>query len=124
MDFGETVNITTYQDFRDYDRVNDADKIAQFNSLYNDRTCSYLIRGKNRSDVRDILDDAEIDAALNTDYILIDRPVTSGSFFGTHVILDPLIHSMIEQAIWDFDNTVLEGERSTIDATRARLEAG
>ena len=124
MDFGETLNVTTYKDFRDYDRVNDADKITQFNSLYNNRAYSYLVRGKNRSDVRDILDDAKIDAELNTDYILIDRPATTGSFFGTHVILDPLKHSIIEQAIWDFDNTVLEGEWSTIEATKARLEAG
>lgn len=122
MDFGILENLTTWQDVKDLTDQND---IEEFKSMYNDRTCSYFLRSKSRNDIIDIMDEAEV-AAMNTDFILINRPPqTEGGFFGTHLICDPDKWSDIETALWAYDNTMLEPNHGLEWwATKARLEAG
>jgi len=121
MDFGILANLTTWEDVK---ILTDQGDIDEFEALYNDRNCSFYVRGKNRSDVIDVLADIEETVSLNVDYVLIDRPeINGGVTFGTSLICDSLKHSVIELALWNYDGTVLEGEWNTIAATKARLES-
>ena len=119
MDFGIATNMTTWQDFRD---LTEQTEIDEFKALFADRTYTYFIRSKNRSDSIDVLDGAEV-AARGTDFILIDDPIAGGDEFGTIIILDSAYYSDIRQALYDDDGTIMEGGYTDYQAVKAELEA-